>query len=716
MKHLVLLALLIACGDDDGVTFTLRVGPDAPAYGDAPFPTDAVRDGDRLGRIAGLERMATRKLDLIVEHVAALDGFGVRPLIEFFADGDLVAEIPATTSTLADPLGLVDVDPASPELGRIVAMDWRYFADRRVLAGSPQSGQVLREGTRYATFATTALTHRNNALNTLASHARWQTTADALAELDAVVEGEIAAIATFTTQRASAPLIAARDHMATLPPPELACTDPSIIFTGTPALDAILGVATRATDGPRAGLERWGNDNPTGIAHDHVGTIATCTFTIARYRRGDTGTDLPDDETFEVIDGVPQLVAIEPIPVTFILPAAPAPAGGYPVIVYGHGLGASRDQLLSFAEPLTSQGYALVGIDMAGHGSRYDSADRVSNMANQLAEFSGRIGGADGFGDSTGPQTQFEFFEAFQNVAAVRDSIRQSALDISRLVQLVRRPDLELSALGTVKLDARRVVYMAESFGTVVGTLLAAIEPDVDLYVLDVPGGGILDLILPSSPEIAQLAVPLIETIYNPHAPLDRWNPLIGLMQAAIDGGDPLTYAPHVLRDRFTIAGAQLGPRHVIAIEVLGDQVLPNVGTEALARELGLAVLEPHLELPDGLASIPAPAAGNLGGQTAVLVQYSPATHGANWSAERGTLRFVPGFPFEGEERFPRLPADITIANPIYETLEQVFEIVTSHRANGVPQVKLTKAPTRDFDGDGVSDDVDAQPLDPTMH
>jgi hypothetical protein len=256
---------------------------------------------------------------------------------------------------------------------------------------------------------------------------------------------------------------------------------------------------------------------------------------------------------------------------------------------------------------------------------------------------------------------------------------------------------------------------MGESFGTVVGTLLAAIEPDIDLYVLDVPGGGILDLILPSSPEIAQLAVPLIETIYNT-ANIDRWNPLIGLMQAAIDGGDPLTYAPHILRDRFTIAGAELSPRSVIVIEVMGDQVLANVGTIALAQELELAVLEPYLEVPDGLVSIPAPAAGNLGGQTAVLVQYSPATHGANWSAERGTLRFAPGFPVAGEDPFPRLPADITIANPIYETLDQVFEILASHRVTGVAGVKLTKAPTRDFDGDGVTDDLDAEPYDPAMH
>lgn len=707
------LLVLVACRDTPGVTVTMRVSADAPAYGDTPFPTDAVRanfridgavdasslgDQDRLGPIAGFEAIATRKLELVVAHVGALDGFGLRPLVEFFVDGDLDPD------SITGNAALVDL-----ELGSEVAMEWRYFPERGVVAGSPQSGQVLREGARHAAYVTTAVRDATGsalrpspALGELARHPRWQPTADALQSLDV----DVAGIAVFTTQHATAPLVAARDAMTALPPPVLAFDDPELVFRGTPALDRILGVATRATDGPRAGLERWGNDNSTGVAHEHVGLIATGTITIARFRSDDTETDLPGDETFTTTP------VIEPIPITFIVPVAPPPADGYPVVVYGHGLGASRDQLLSFAEPLTSQGYALVGIDMVGHGSRYDAIDRVANMANQLSAFSGVASQRDGFGDTTGATTQFDFFEGFQNTSAVRDSIRQSALDLSRVVQLLRAtPDV----LGA-KLDTRRIAYMGESFGTVVGTVFAAIEPHIDLYILDVPGGGILDLILPTSPEIAQLAVPLVETIYNPKLPLDRWNPLINLQQAVIDGADPLSYAPHVLRDRFTIAGAELGPRHVVAIEVIGDQVLSNLGTDALAITFDLDVLAPHLDTPLGLRSVSAPASANRDGQTAVLVQYSPATHGANWSAERGTLRFAPGFPATGDEAFPRLPRDITIENPIYETLDQVFEILASHRRGESPRVIITKPPTRDFDADGVTDDIDAAPFDPSHH
>jgi hypothetical protein len=711
MKRCGWLLVLAACSDG-GTHVRMSQSSGAPAYGEAPFPTDAVREGDRLGEIAGIDKLVVHHVDLVTAHVAALDGFGLRPLVEFPIDGALDAAMIPSRTTTTELAALVDVDPASPERGRVIAMDWRYDAERAVLAGSPASGVVLREGTRYAAFVTTALRDASGsqlrAMGQLPSGDRWRTTRDARAELDV----DLAGLAVFTTQHATAPLVAARNAMLAAEPPTLTFADPALIFRGTAELDVILGVATRATDGPRAGLERWGNDNPTGIAHAHVGVIATGTMTIARFRGDETQTDLPDDETFRADASV---IAIDPIPVTFILPAAPPPPEGYPVVVYGHGLGAGRDQLLSFAEPLTSAGFALVGIDMAGHGSRYDANDRGANMASQLEDFSGTANTRDGFGDITGLVTQFDFFEGFLNVAAVRDTIRQSALDQSRLVQLLRsQPDL--SVLGpNARLDTRRITYMAESFGTVVGTAFAAIEPDVALYVLDVPGGGILDLLLPSSAEIGALAVPLVSTIYKPATKLDRWNPLIGMMQAVIDGADPLSYAPHVLRDRFTIGGAQLGPRHVIAIEVIGDQVLSNRGTDALAQALGLEALVPHLEIPEGITSVASPAAGNRDGQTAVLVQYAPATHGANWSSEFGLLRYLPAFPAEGDDPFPRLPGAIKIPNPIYETLEQVTEILTTYQATAVPRVRMTKPPIADFDADGAPDASDPAPYDPAV-
>jgi dienelactone hydrolase len=718
MRTLLVLALVTAC-TDPATTVVMRVSSEAPAFGDTPFPTDALREGDHLGLLAGIDTLVERHGDLVAAHLASLDGFGLRPLVE------LATTAPIDPATIAGAAFVVDVDPASPEHGREVAMEWHYDAERMVIGGKPASGELLREGTQYAAYITTDIRDaagaplaRAGALDDLLGGAprRWASTAAVLRELD---HGRhIAGLAVFTTQHATAPLVDARNVLATLAPSSLTFADPAIVFSGTAALDRVIGVSTRASDGPRAGLERWGNDNPTGIAHDHVGVIGTGQMTIARFRRDDSGTDDASDETFT---DPPTVIAMDTIPVTFILPATPMPTAGYPVVIYGHGLGASRDQLLSFAEPLTSQGYAIVGIDMAGHGSRYMPADQIANMAGQLASFNGQGGMPDGFGDTTGLVTQFDFFEGFLAVSAIRDSIRQSALDLSRLTQMLRRSDLDLSALtgpgsASPKLDTTRIAYLGESFGTVVGTLFSAIEPEVHLFVLDVPGGGIIDTLLPESAEIGSLAMPLIESIYGARTRLDRWNPLISMMQAVIDGGDPLTFAPHVFGDRFEIAGAPLPPRSVVAIEVLGDQVLSNEGTEALARGLGLDVLTPDLAPPSGLVEIASPASANRDGVTAVMVQYAPATHGANWSAEHGVLRYMPGFPYDGtDDRFPRLAAPITISQPIYETHAQVAEILSTYFAGAAPLVRSTRAPMPDFDGDGRMDAVDPDPYNPAL-
>ena len=724
------LVMLVACNaSSPGTTVTMTTSDAPPAYGTTPFPTDALRDGNHLGMIDGLDALAGLHADLIQAHLAALDGFGVRPVVEFFVDGPLDAStIPASTHDASDPAGVVDVDPASPEHGRVIAMDWHYDDTSGVVIGSPASGELLREGTQYAAFLTSDVhdtggvsLHASTALDQIASASdRWQSTAAAKLALD---DDRIVGLAAFTTQHATAPLVAARTAMDSQPAPVLAFANPDIIFSGTTALDGLCGHATRWTDGPRAGLERWGNDNATGMAHDHVGVIGTGTITIVRFRGDDTGTDGPEDETFSLdANGVPRVVAVEPIPITFILPAAPPPATGYPVAIYGHGLGAGRDQLLSFAEPLTAQGYAVVGIDMFGHGSRYDPTDLRNNLANQIPGFNGTANMPDGFGDTTGLATTFAFFEGFLNVAAVRDAIRQSALDLGRVVEVLRSPGLDLSALAgpgssAPLLDTRHLTYLGESFGTVVGTLFAAIEPHIDLYVLDVPGGGILDDILPNSAEIGSLALPFIDTTYKPAGRMDRFSPLIGVMQAVIDGADPLSYAPHVMADRFSVDGSPLGPRSIILLEVVGDQVLANAGTEALARGLGVDVLTPDLAPPVGLVEVASPIAGNRDGYTAVLVQYAPATHGANWSSETGVLRYLPNFPTDDPDNpFPMLPAPITIANPIYETLAQVVDILQTHQAGQPPRVTSTLAPVADFDDDGVPDSSDPAPYDPSVH
>jgi hypothetical protein len=188
------LCVAAACGDNRPQTqIIMDISDEAPAYGRTPFPTDALRDGPHLARIAGLEQITKSHADLISAHLAALDGWGLRPTIEFFVDGPVdPTTIPETTNGLTGALGLVDESGAGG-----YAMDWRYDADRNVIIGSPHMGVQLNEGATYGAFITSDVKTPEGrplfgalSLATLANEPpeRWQSTAELYAKLDSEPE------------------------------------------------------------------------------------------------------------------------------------------------------------------------------------------------------------------------------------------------------------------------------------------------------------------------------------------------------------------------------------------------------------------------------------------------------------------------------------------------------------------------------------------------
>jgi hypothetical protein len=545
-------------------------------------------------------------------------------------------------------------------------------------------GSVLRERTRHAAVLTR---------DVLASDGTRLGEAPGLEELEELSDLDVAAYSTFTTSGPSEVLAAARarlDDRSLVPAPRIEIGESAMIFSSTTALARLFGRA-----------DRWGWTD-TGVAHQHVGAVIHGDLHRTRFRRDDAGFDSPEDETFELDQsGAPMPVATEPIPVTIILPREPPPSAGYPVLIIGHGLGSSRHAMVTFAEPLTEAGYALVGIDMEGHGTRFDPDDRVNNTSMIAGSFAGDSEMPDGFGDLTGPITTLALLEGLQNLSAVRDSFRQSVLDLSQLAIALRTGAVDgLDA----KLDATHLAYLGESFGSVIGGVLAGVEPEIELYVLDVGGGGIIDIIVPASPLLSSLLVPLGRSVYGIEGSFDRFHPVVALVQALLDPADPLTYAPHYFRDRLGT-----GPRHVVVIETMHDELLSNVGTDALARAGGFGLLEPYYAPIEGVPVVPSPASGNVEGQTGMIVQYAPATHGANWSTDVGVRHF---HPVEQDGEFVPLPDSIPIRNPVRETFEQVIELLRSHR-EGTPILKSTLAPRHDFDDDGIEDDRDPEPYVP---
>lgn len=697
---------------------------EVPTWGQAPFPSDLfVRDG-RIGPIAGIEELAPLAVDVLNAQLGALDGFGLRPVIELPVAGPLdVATLPARSADAAAPLFVINVEEGSPGFGEVVAYDWRMDADGSRIRGAIARGQVLREQTRYAAVLTEGVRGVGGRLGASVGFEALRTSApEALpahfrstrAALDAVGaltgRSDVVSLAVFTTQDARGPVHAAREQLESMPVPTLAFPDPTVIFTGEERLSALLGTPPRDEQG-RARLG-WGQ--PAGLAHDGVAAVGTGVLTGVTFRRAElegNAADSLESGTWELDAArAPRVQGPASFKVSFAIPSGPMPAAGFPLAIFGHGLGAGRHQMLAFIETFAKNGYATVAIDADGFGSRFVDKDEQNDVARILGEgYGGTHQGPDGFGDVDGPVTSYGLFHDFVNISAMRDQMRQSVIDLSQVVRALKDPALDLSPLlPGARLDGAHVVYLGESYGGVLGGTFAAVERDVSLYVLDVPGGGILDYAAANAPKLRPFLELFLPSAYGSIEPLDRFSTLLSLGSALLDGADPITFAPHVLRDRASLAGTPLPPRHVLLLEAVNDEIMANGATTALALAMGVPILGPSYDSDARFAVVEGEARGNLEGQTAVLIQQSPACHGTNWTHEQGQREWRP-FSEEDIEHEP-LEQPVIIHNPIRPTHELLGTLLRARAADQVPGVIHPAPPRQDFDDDGILDADDDSP------
>ncbi|WP_163991714.1 hypothetical protein [Pyxidicoccus caerfyrddinensis] len=65
---------------------------------------------------------------------------------------------------------------------------------------------------------------------------------------------------------------------------------------------------------------------------------------------------------------------IDRIPFMLFTPKLPAPEGGFPVVIFGHGLTGNRSNILAVANTLNANGFAVAAIDTVQHGDRVSCA------------------------------------------------------------------------------------------------------------------------------------------------------------------------------------------------------------------------------------------------------------------------------------------------------------------------------------------------------
>lgn len=326
---------------------------------------------------------------------------------------------------------------------------------------------------------------------------------------------------------------------------------------------------------------------------------------------------------------VPDEAAVNQIRALQGLDPITMPAGGWPVVIFQHGITGNKTNAFGIAGTLSLAGFATVAIDHPLHGDR-------------------------GFGAinaSTGSPT------AYMNLASLltaRDNLRQSVSDLLGL-------RLSLNNTQGAPLDGSNVFYVGHSLGAIAGTVFTAVANDPQDMVttngmalpnfsvratsLMAPGGSIANFLLASpsfgpvvksqllfsaEPEFASAALAAAEAQgIAPTSPQFQnvliavydqfWAGLSAAEQAEINGvfeqfafaaqsvvdsGDPINYVAEVAADE--------SPIHLIEVvgsdTVLPDQVIPNAvagkplaGTEPMIALLGLDAITQTVISQDGM-------------------------------------------------------------------------------------------------------------------
>jgi hypothetical protein len=291
------------------------------------------------------------------------------------------------------------------------------------------------------------------------------------------------------------------------------------------------------------------------------------------------------------------------------IPAGPRPSSGWPVAIFGHGFGDSKQGgPYAVASVLASSGIATISINVVGHGFGPQGTLTVTAGANTVVLSAGGRGvdlNGDGKIDSTEGSTTLPV-GPFAAIGS-RDGLQQTVADLMQLVRAIQG-GIDTSGGGLPDLDASRVYYFGQSFGGIYGTIFLGIESDIKAGVPNVPGGSITDIVRMGGfrPLLAQLlslrspsllnALP--PNFFNDNKPLRDEAPLVNTVPGAIaiqtvednsiwlgQSGDPVAWAPFIRKS--PLPGN--APKRVIIQFARGDQTVPNPTATALIRSGDLA-------------------------------------------------------------------------------------------------------------------------------
>ena len=448
-----------------------------------------------------------------VQVINTLDGFNVQPRLSIAFDGPIEpASVTSRTVFLIRLGSTVAPFGAAGRIGGINQVVW----DPATNTLHAESDELLEQHTRYALVVTAGVLDtkgqpveaseafrrfRQAVAYPARSRSRYGTYRASLQEAiraaaqAGIPESSIVVASVFTTQSVTALLEKIRDQLDRRSPApgdfRLGPDGSRTVFRR----DQVTGITLNQQTG--ANPPRFTRTAVMFSALEEFLPGAVGQIAFGKYVSPDyllhPGEYFPDMGT---LTGTPFAQGNNEVFFNLYLPSGSKPQAGWPVAIFGHGGGNTKDdQSYVIAGSLASRGVATIAITAYGRGGGAGGTLGVGLVSGETVTFPSGGRGFDQDGDGTIGGREGAVALPPREILGERDSQRQTVIDWMQLVRVIR-VGMEVDGDGAPDLDGSRIHYFGSSFGGGTGIEFLAVEPLVRVGVLNVPGAaaGRIDL------------------------------------------------------------------------------------------------------------------------------------------------------------------------------------------------------------------------------
>ena len=563
------LALLLGACDEGPKVEDPTAGPSARMdftgdFYDAPLPSEHRRGDDGRISLQGFPNDASAPyLTNMIRMAEARDGFGVSSGIYFTTTADLdpssLPDVPGSVTATAT----VFVTPVEgDDAGRArvpVTVTFRREASPggapRLLALLPVAGIPLDANRTYAAVVTRRVRTGNNVA--LAMDRR----------LLAISQG------TRPEGLSARAFTAYRDALRTLARAQVPATAISalaVFRTGDARRDFSRAVEVMR---PRVSL------TPGGFTRAEVFPdfcVYAGEMMVPSYQQG-TPPFINQGEWAIADDGGLTEQRRERSRVVVTIPRRAMPAGGYPITVFVRtGAGGDRplvDRGVRGANGMPLEPGTGLGRDFAREGVAGISWDGPHGGPRNVS----------------GGDEQFLVYN-FGNLRAMRDNVRQSALETVLLADALERVRLNIADCegavapnGEARFDAGRIALFGHSMGASIAPLAVAEQPRFTALMLSGAGGSwIGNVMYKERPLPVRAAAEML--LRYPAGTLQADDPALSILEWAMEAADVASYGRHI---------ARTAPRHVLMMQGIVDRYIPPPVAQATSLSFGLDLAGP---------------------------------------------------------------------------------------------------------------------------